>query len=145
MNPILIESGHVLDVSDALASQFQKEREAVISLAKQCGLTSDDLDKIYDLKEKLAEYHPSDHTGRMAKRALGTLFSSKGYSMGAGRPKRISTDERRQLRERAEKMEGAGQNRREIVAQFSEEYELRLSYVRRILEDRRKPKTYTVA
>ena len=130
MNPELIGSGHVLDVSGALASQFQKEREAVISVAEQCGLTPDDLDKIHEATKKLAEYHPSDHTGRMAKRALETLFSSKGHSKGVGRPKRVSTDERRQLRERADKMEAAGQNRRDIVAQFSEEYELRPSYVR---------------
>ena len=43
------------------------------------------------------------------------------------------------MRERAAEMEAAGQNRQDIVAQFSEEYDLRRSYIRRILEDRRKP------
>jgi hypothetical protein len=138
MNPGLIDSGRVFDVSDTLASQFQRESEVVASLAERCGLTSDDLDKIQEAKKKLAQYHPTDHTGRRAKRALETLFSSKAHTKEAGRPKRISAEERRELRQRANKMEVAGQNRSDIVAQFSEEYELRPSYVRRILEDHSK-------
>lgn len=42
------------------------------------------------------------------------------------------------MRERAGEMEAAGQKRQDIVAQFSEEYDLRRSYILRILEDRRK-------
>lgn len=136
MNPELIESGYVYDVSEALASNFDKESEAVTSLAEQCGLTPDDLSKIQEAKKRLASFNPSIHTEPMAKRGLESLFSLKGQAKSAGRPKRISAKERRQLRQRADKLKAAGQSRDDIVAQFSEEYELHLSYVRRILEDR---------
>ena len=138
MNPELIERGHVFDVSDTLASKFDKDREAVISLAERCGLTPDDVDKIIEAKRRLASFNPSNHTERMAKRGLVTMFSLKEQGKSAGRPKRISAEERRQLRQRADEMKAAGRSRDDIVAQFSEEYELQLSYVRRILEDRRK-------
>ena len=137
MNPELIERGYVFDVSDTLASKIDKEREQLISLAERCGLTSDDLDRIFEAKKRLAPFNPSNHTERMAKRGLESLFSFKDHAKSAGRPKRISAEERRQLRQRAVEMRAAGRKRDDIVAQFSEEYELQLSYVRRILEDRR--------
>ena len=74
----------------------------------------------------------------MAKRGLESLFSLQKRAKSAGRPKRISADERRQLRQRADEMEAAGRSRDDIVAEFSEEFELQHSYVRRILEDRLK-------
>lgn len=138
MNPGLIEKECVFDVSDALASYFDKERDAFISLAERCGLTSDDVNKIQEAKKRLALFDPLDHTERVAKRGLESLFSLKNRAKGAGRPKRISAEERRQLRQRADKLKASGQTRDDIVAEFSEEFELRHSYVRRILEDRLK-------
>ena len=138
MNPELIERGYVSDVSDTLACKLDKEGEAVTSLAEQCGLTPDDLDKIFKAKKRLASFNPSNHIERMAKRGLVTLFSLKEQAKSAGRPKRISAEERRQLRQRADEMKAAGRSRDDIVAQFCEEHELHFSYVRRILEDRRK-------
>jgi hypothetical protein len=138
MNPELIEKGCVFDVSDALASNFDKEGDAFISLAERCGLTLDDLNKIQEAQKRLASFNPSSHTERIAKRGLVTLFSLKEQAKSAGRPKRISAEERQQLRQRADELKAAGRSRDDIVAQFSEEYELQLSYVRRILEDRRK-------
>ena len=137
MDPELIKRGYVLDVSDALASQFDKEREATDALAAHCGLTKKDLGKIFEAKKKLAAFQPSNHMERMAKRALEHLLFSKPTTKEVGRPKRISAEERQQLRERADKMKAAGLSRDEIVAQFAEEYGLGLSYARRILEDRR--------
>jgi transposase len=74
----------------------------------------------------------------MAKRGLESLFSLEKRAKSAGRPKRITAVERRQLRQRADELKAAGRSRDDIVAQFSEEFELQLSYVRRILEDHRK-------
>ena len=138
MNPELIKRGYVFDVSDTLAAQFDRDTNATISLAEKCGLTLDDLAKFHEASKKLASFNPTNRAERLAKQALETLFSSKAGAKGAGRPKRISAEERQQMRERAGKMQAAGQNRRDIVAQFSEEYDLRRSYIRRILEDRRK-------
>jgi len=138
MDPELIARGFVFDVSKTLASQFDRERDASISLAKRCGLNRDDLDKILEAKKKLAVFSPSNRIERLAKKGLEYLLSSfpgKGRTKAAGRPTRITADERQELRERADKLEAAGQNRRDIVSQFSEEYELRPSYIRRILED----------
>jgi hypothetical protein len=140
MNPELMRKGYVFDVSDTLAAQFDRDTNATISLAEKCGLTLDDLVKFHEASKKLASFTPANRTERLAKRALETLFSSKAGAKGAGRPKRISAEERQQMRERADKLEAAGQNRQDIVAQFSEEYDLRRSYIRRILEDRRKSK-----
>jgi hypothetical protein len=140
MNPELIEKGYVFDVSDALASNFDKEREAFTSLAEQCGLTLDDINKIQEAKKRLDSFNPSNHTERIAKRGLESLFSLKKRAKSAGRPKRISAEERRQLRQRADELKAAGRSRDDIVAEFSEEFELQHSYVRRILEDRLKDK-----
>ena len=140
MNPELIEKGYVFDASDALASNFEKEGEAFISLAERCGLSQDDLNKIQEAKKRLVSFNPSDHTERMAKRGLESLFSLKKRAKSAGRPKRITAEERRQLRQRAEELKAAGRSRDDIVAQFSEEFELGHSYVRRILEDRSETK-----
>ena len=137
MDPKLIRKGHVLDVSDAIASQFDKERKATDDLAAKCGLSKKDLGKIFEAKMKLAAFQPSTHMERMAKRALEGLLSSKPRTKEVGRPRRIAAEERQQLRQRADEMKAAGRSRNEIVAQFSEEYGLGFSYVRRILEDRR--------
>ncbi len=136
MDPELIKKGWVWDVSDALASQFEKERKATEALAVKCGLTPNDFGKILEAKRKLASFQPSNRMERMAKRGLEYLFSSKPPKKEAGRPSRISAAERQQLRQRAEEMKAAGRSRDDIVAQFCEEYGLGLSYVRRILEDR---------
>jgi hypothetical protein len=134
----LIERGCVLDVSDSFASQYKEEREAIASLAAQCGLNQGELDKILEAKKKLASFTPSNHTERIAKRALESLFKLQASKKKAGRPERISAEERRELRQRAKLLETGGKSRSDIVAQFAEEYELRLSYIRRILEDRHK-------
>jgi hypothetical protein len=140
LNPELIESGLVFDVSEALAAEFDKQNETYISLAERCGLTQDDLNKIQEAKKTLACFNPSSHTERNAKRGLESLFSVEKLAKSAGRPKRISAEERRQLRQRADEMKAAGQSRDDIAAQFSEEFELGHSYVRRILEDRSETK-----
>jgi len=139
IDPELIKKGYVFDVSDVLASQFDKERKATDALAAKCGLTKKDLGKIFEAKKKLAAFQPSNHLERLAKRALEGLLSSKPRTKEVGRPKRIAAEERQQLRERADKMKAVGRSRDEIAAQFPEEYGLGLTYVRRILEDRRKP------
>ena len=112
----------------------------VRTLAAQCGLNEADLDKIWEAKKRLAFFNPSNHTERIAKRALESLFRLQASKKKAGRPGRISAEERRELRQRAKVLEAGGQSRRDIVAQFAEEYELRYSYVRRILEDRHQEK-----
>jgi transposase len=139
VDPELIKKGYVFDVSDALASAFDKQREAVESLAAKIGLTKRDLLKILEAKRKLAAFQPSNRMERLAKRGLESMFSSKPPKKEAGRPSRISAEERQEMRVRAMEMRAAGKSRDEIVAQLAEEYELRLSYVRRILEDRPKP------
>jgi len=136
MDPQLIKKGYVWDVSDALASEFDKEREATDVLAAKFGLTKKDLGKIFEAKRKLAAFQPSNRMERIAKCGLENMFSSKPRTKGLGRPSRISAEERQQLRARAIEMKAAGKSRDEIVAQFAEEYGLGLSYVRRILEDR---------
>lgn len=136
MDPELIKKGHVFDVSNALASEFNKECEATDALAAKFGLTKKDLGKIFEAKRKLAAFQPSNRMERMAKRGLENLFSSNPRTKEVGRPSRISTEERQQLRARATEMKAAGRGRDEIVAQFAEEYGLGLSYVRRILQDR---------
>jgi hypothetical protein len=138
MNPELIEKGQVFDVSDALASNFDKEGEAVRSLAERCGLSQDDLNKIQEAKKRLAAFAPSNHTERMAKRGLESLFTLPKRAKSAGRPIRISAEERQHLRQRAVNLKAAGRSLDDIVAEFSEEFELQHSYVRRILQDRRK-------
>jgi len=73
-NPELIVKGYVFDVSDALASNFEKEGEASISLAERCGLRQDELNKIQDARKRLACFNPSNHTEQTAKRGLENLF-----------------------------------------------------------------------
>ncbi|MHB8411056.1 MAG: cytochrome c-type biogenesis protein [Candidatus Acidiferrales bacterium] len=140
MDPELIKKGWVWDVSETLASQFEKERKVTDSLAAKCGLTKKDLGKIFEAKKKLGAFQPANHLEQMAKRALEGLLSSKPRKKVAGRPSRISAAERQELRQRADEMIAAGRKRNEIVAQFAEEYGLGFSYVRRILEDRLKQK-----
>jgi transposase len=137
MDPELIKKGYVFDVSDALASEFDRQRESMETLAAKIGLVKKDIDKIHMAKQQLSKFQPSNRMERIAKRGLESLFSSKPPKKEAGRPSRISAEERRQLRQRADEMKAAGRSRDDIVAQFSEEYELQHSYVRRILEDRR--------
>lgn len=136
MNPDLIIKGYVFDVSNALASHFDKEREVFKTVAAKCGLTDKDLNRLIEAKKKLAAFQPSNHLERLAKRGLEAALSYKPQKKEVGKPNRIIAKERQQLRERAQKMKAAGQKRNEIVHEFAEEYGLQLSYVRRILEDR---------
>ncbi len=140
MDPELIARGWVWDVSEKLAAQFEREREATEALTVKCGLAPKDFGKILEAKKKLAAFQPSNHLERLAKRALEGLLSSKPHKKEAGRPSRISAAEREQLRQRAHAMRLAGRKRSEIVAEFGEEYGLGFSYVRRILEDQPKSK-----
>lgn len=136
VNPALIEKGRVWDVSETIASQIEKEQEAIETLAMKCGLTTNDIGKIHQAKQKLAAFQPINRIERMAKRSLEELLSSKPSKKDAGRPSRISVMERKELRQRANKMLAVGAKKDEIVAEFAEEYGLGLSYVQRILEDR---------
>lgn len=136
MDPELIEKGLVFDVSDSLAREFDRQREALETLAAKFGLSGKDLGKIPEVKRQLAKFQPSNRMERLAKRGLESLFSSKPPKKEAGRPSRISAAERQGMRARAIEMEAAGKTRKEIAMQFAEEYELGLSYVLRILEDR---------
>jgi len=140
VDPELIKKGWVWDVSDALATQFDKEREATEALAVECGLAPNDLGKILEARKKLAAYQPSNHLQQIAKRGLESLLSPKSRKKQSGRPSRISAVERQQMRQRAEGMIAAGRKRNDVVVQFAEEYGLGLSYIRRILEDRQTPK-----
>jgi len=140
MNPELIEKGLVFEVSEALASKFNKEREATDALAAKLGFSGEDLGRIVEAKRQLAKFQPSNRLERIAKRGLETVFSYPPSKKEAGRPSRISAQERQELRTRAREMLGAGKTRREIESQFAEEYELGLSYVRRIIEDNPKLK-----
>jgi hypothetical protein len=139
LDPELIEKGWVWDVSETLASQIEKEQEAIEILAVNCGLTKNDIGKIRQAKTKLAAFQPTNRMERMAKRSLEELLSSKSSKKDSGRPSRISVVERTELRQRTNKMLAAGAKRDEIVAEFAEEYGLRLSYLQRILEDRNRP------
>lgn len=136
MDPELIKNGCVWDVSDILATQFEEERKATEALAAKCGLEPADLTKIVEARMKLAAYQPSGRLDQIAKHGLESLFYPKPRRKEAGRPSRISATERQQLRQRGDQLIAAGQKREDIIAQFAEEYGLRLSYVRRILEDR---------
>jgi hypothetical protein len=111
---------------------LKKEREATEALAVKCGLTQNDLGKIFQAKKNLAAFQPTNRMERMAKRALESLLSSKPSKREGGRPGRILAAERQELRQRADEMLAAGRTRNEIVVEFAEEYGLRLSYVRRI-------------
>ena len=86
--------------------------------------------------QKVKVRQPTNRMERMAKQGLEVLLFSKPAKKEAGRPIRISAEERRELRQRADELLLAGRNRNEIVVEFAEEYGLRLSYVRRIIEDR---------
>lgn len=123
-------------MSETLAAQFEEERESTEALAMKCGLTRNDLGKIPQAKKNVVAFQPTNRMERMAKRALEDLFYSKPRKKEPGRPGRISSTERQELRVRADQMLAAGLKRNEIVAEFAEEYGLELSYVRRILEDR---------
>lgn len=136
VDPELIEKGLVWDVSETLAAQFEKEREATEALAVKCGLMRNDIGKIFQAKKNVAAFHPTNRLERIAKRALEDLFYAKPRKKEPGRPGRISSTERQELRVRADLMLAAGLKRNEIVTEFAEEYGLGLSYVRRILEDR---------
>jgi len=138
VDPELIKKGWVWDVSETFASQFEKESAAIKALAVKCGLARNDLGKILEAKKNLATFQPTNRMERMAKRALEGLLSSNPRKKEAGRPSRISATERQELRQRADEMLPAGRKRNDIVVEFAEEYGLRLSYVRRILEDRRR-------
>lgn len=136
MDPDLIKKGWVWDVSNALATQFEEEGKAMEALAAECGLVPADLGKILEARKKLAAYKPSNHLEQIAKRGLESLLYPKSPKKAGGRPSRISAAERQQMRQRADELLAAGQQRNDVVEQCAEEYGLRLSYVRRILEDR---------
>lgn len=138
MDPELIKKGWVFDVSDSLAREFDRQREAVEGLAAKFRLSGKDLDRIWEAKKQLDKFRPTNRMERMAKQGLESLFSSKPPKKEVGRPSRISAAERQELRQRAGEMIAAGRKRNEIVVQFAEEYGLGLSYVRRILEGRPK-------
>lgn len=145
MNPELIEKGLVFEVSQTMASKFNREREATDALAAKFGLSREELGRIVEAKRQLAKFQPSNRLERIAKRGLETLFSYPTSKKEAGRPSRISAQERQDLRTRARDMLAAGKTRHEIESQFAEEYELGLSYVRRIIEDNPRVKEQTEA
>ena len=138
VDPELIKNGHVFDISQELAIEFDKQGEASKDLAAKLGLSNKELSKIYEAKRQLAKFQPTNRRERMAKRTLENLFFSKAPKKQTGRPSRITAEDRQQMRIRAAELKASGKTRDEIAAQFAEEYELGFSYVRRILEDRPK-------
>lgn len=140
MDPDLIKNGRVFDVSEALATEFEKELEAAEALAAKCGLSKEDINKIFRAKKKLTEFQPKNRLERLAKRGLESMLFGIAQKKEAGRPKRITAEDRQQMRQRADELRIPGCTRSEIVSQLAEEYGLGLSYVRRILEDRYKTK-----
>ena len=122
--------------SETVSSEFNRQREAIDALAVKFGLDENDLARIVEAKRQLANCQPSNRMERIAKHGLESLFSGPPPKKHAGRPSRITAGERQELRARARAMRIAVKTRREVVIELAEEYELRPSYLRRILGDR---------
>jgi hypothetical protein len=123
----------VYAVSDEAAKLFDVSTKAVVELAGQFGLGEDDLSRIAQAKRRLGAFRPSSYTERRAAKALRE-FIAVASPKKRGRPGR-TTEDRLQMHKDADKLRAEGKNTDEIVRALSQRYELKYSYVRRILED----------
>jgi hypothetical protein len=134
MNPQLFAEGRVFAVSDEIASRFDADGKASLDLARQIGLSVDDVARIHEAKRRLTAFQPKTFAERKAKRGLLELFTLR-IKNKRGRPGTITTEERCQMGEDARKLRSQGKKQNEIVRILSQRYELRQSYAKRILED----------
>lgn len=136
MHPGLFKSRRVFAVSSEAASRLDADKKSFMALAKKCGLRLADLHRIVAARRTLRAFRPSNFNERRAVRELQKLLSPEPPKKQRGRPGRITAEDRLQIRADARQLKQEGKSPDEIVGALAETYELRLSYARRILEDR---------
>jgi hypothetical protein len=135
VNPDLFESGRIFAVSSEAARRLDTDTKTFLQLAEKCGLNLDDLHRIGKARQKLSAFRPSNFNDRRAVRELWKVLSPEPPKRRRGNPGRVTSEDRRQIREDALQLRQEGRSTEEIVRALAQRYELRLSYTRRILED----------
>ena len=133
VHPSLFKNRRAYAVSNEAAKLFDVNRKAFVELAGQVGLSESDLSRIAEAKRRLSAFRPGSYTERRAAKGLRE-FLAVASPKKRGRPGR-TTDDRLQIHRDADRLRGEGKNTDEIVRILGQRYELRYSYVRRILED----------
>jgi hypothetical protein len=132
----LIKDGRVFAISEEAARHFDADREALVEIAKRCGLSERDLLRINRAKARLNALHPADYYERRAAFGLRAFLGCAIPEKKAGRPGRVTAEDRDAMHQEADELRQQGKTTRQIVRALSQKYELRLSYTKRILEDR---------
>jgi hypothetical protein len=140
MHPYLISSGRVFAVSAAAAKHFEKDRETFIQLAAKCGLNGRDLVRIARAKLLLNGLIAHSYYERRAAHELRKFLGFRIQNK-IGRPGSVTVEDRIAIRQDADELRKYGKTRDEIVQALSQKYELRRSYLKRILEDRPRQST----
>lgn len=136
VHPDLFKNRRAYAVSDESAKLFDVSRKAFVELAGQFGLSEDDLSRITEAKRRLSAFRPSSYTERRAAKGLREFLGVASPKKQRGRPGR-TTEDRLQMHRDADQLRGEGKNTDQIVRVLAQRYELKHSYVRRILEDAR--------
>lgn len=135
VHPELFKSGRIFAVSSEAANRLDADLKSFLELAEKCGLSLPDFDRLSKARQKLSAFRPSSFNERRAVRELWKVLSPEPPKKRRGRPGMVTAEDRRQLREDALQLRQEGKSTKEIVHALAQRYELRLSYVGRILED----------
>jgi hypothetical protein len=131
----LVNSGRVFAISKEAAGRFDTDRKAFVELAKQCGLSEDDLLRITEAKRRLGALRAATYDERRAVRGLREFLNSERPKKERGRPGKITVEDRLRMHAEADQLRQEGKTASEIVRALAQRYELRYSYAKRILED----------
>ena len=135
MNPELFKQGRVFWVSDEIANRFNSEGKEFLAFAEGLGLSESDLTRFVTVKNKLKAFSPSNFKERKYLRALTELLTLYPPQKQRGRPGRIKAEDRYLIRADAQDLRLEGKSIDAIVRILAQRYELRDSYIKRILED----------
>jgi hypothetical protein len=131
----IIKDGRVLAVSAEAANRFETDRKANVELARHLGLSEEDLFRITEAKRRLNAFRPMNFDQRRAAQGLRALLTCDRPTRQRGRPGRVTAADRIQMHQDANQLKQEGKTPAQIVRALSQRYELRISYVKRILED----------
>jgi hypothetical protein len=134
LHPGLFKEGRVYAVSDEAAKVFDGVGKTFFELAGRFGLSGDDLSRITETKRRLSAFRPTTYAERKAAKGLREFLAVASPKKQRGRPGK-TTEDRLQMHRDADQLRGEGKNTDQIVRILGQRYELKYSYVRRILED----------
>jgi len=135
MHPGLFKSGRVFGVSIEAVDRLDTDTRVFKEVAAICGFDADDLSRLAEARKRLDAFRPSTFDERRAQRGLREFLTPERPKRQRGRPCTVTAEDRLQIREDARKLKQEGKTTIEIVLALAQRYELRASYVGRILED----------